>query len=219
MSQYGMGSDVQENEMPQYFTGGIHENVYLSDVKYEPISEGNDPVLQVEFKNEAGDKLNEIFWPIDEARIRSWNNGDKEHWRDDPQRGFVKGETITDDDAVAMAYKDFNVKLKHIATKFVDKDVVEEELAPENISSYADLANKYVALLKDHVNGKRVRLKATYSNKDYIELPKYPPFIESMDVPKEQSKLKITKRDKVEVSSPTSEADEAAVADVEEAEF
>lgn len=220
MSKYGAGANVKETTAPQIMNAGINENVILSDVKFEPLTEGNDPTLQVEFQDPAANKLNEVLWPVNEEQVKDWNRSGNErtHNRDNPVHGFTKGEVITPEDAVIIAYDDFNRKIKHIATKFVSKEVVEEELG--TASSYADLANKFVALLKPKTNGQKVRLKVVLSSKDYAQLPKWPPFIESMDVDKQQSNLEINpKYDKVEKSTPTSAEDQKAVEDLDQASF
>lgn len=187
---YGFDQTTQETTAVSALQPGIVENVFLKEVKFQSMSEGKDPVLQITFGNNSG-TLNSIMWPVDSASVTARDGAT--HRRDVPALGFVKGATITREDAVKMEFDNFNTRLKHIATKFVS-----EEEANVRGNSYAEFAKNYVALLdKDEFKSVSLRLKVTLNNKDYSQLPKYPPFVESMDVPREQSKLRITQYDKV----------------------
>lgn len=187
---YGFDQNTQESTVVSTLPAGINESVTLRSVEYVEMSEGRDPLLQVTFGSKAG-ILKYVFWPVDPSKVLEPEG--RNHKKDVPALGFVKDTPITREDAVKMEFDNFNQRLKHIATKFVS-----EEDAEIRANSYADFCQKYVALLNnDAVRDIPVRLKVTLNNKNYSQLPKYPPFIESMEIPREQTKLRITQWDKV----------------------
>lgn len=189
--------EVQETTGFQPMKAGIRENIKLTSAVFEPLNENSDPVIQLTFEDEFGGQHRELLWEVDEERVKGWNTGDKTHSRDDQQYGFVKGTPITDEDAVLIAHLDFARRAKHIATKFASEKQIDN--ATREVNSYAEFGEAYVGLFSDEVRESvRVRLKVTLNSKDYTQLPKYPPFIESMEVPKEASRLEITQYDRVE---------------------
>lgn len=189
--------EVSETTGFQPMKAGIRENIKLVSATFEPLSEGSDPVIQLTFEDEFGGQHREPLWEVDEERVKGWNDGSKTHSRDDQQYGFVKGTPITDEDAVLKAHIGFARNAKHIASKFASDKQISN--ATENVSSYAEFGEAYVGLFSDEVRElTRVRLKLTLNSKDYTQLPKFPPFIESMEIPKEASRLEITQYDRVE---------------------
>lgn len=194
---YGIDEKTQESNVGSTINAGIQDNIKLQGVDFEPLVEGNDPVIKVNFIDEFGATLQEVLWEVDEARVREYNQGsDKKHKRNNKELGFKKGEPVTDDDAVVKAYELFNQRAKHIATKFIPEDTIVEAL--KGAGSYAEFGQAYADLFTpSRTENVRVRLKVVLNNKDYSTLPKYPPFIESMDVPEEKSQLELTEYDRV----------------------
>jgi hypothetical protein len=187
---YGFDQNTQESSVTTLLKAGINENVTLQKVEYSSMSEGKDAVLQLTFSSSAG-TLRSVFWPVDPNSVREPEG--KVHRRDVPALGFVKDTPITRNDAVKIEFDNFNQRLKHIATKFVS-----EAEATIAANSYPDFCQKYVALLnRANLENTPLRLKVVLNNKDYPQLPKYPPFVESMEVPRDQTKLRITQYDKV----------------------
>jgi hypothetical protein len=86
-------------------------------------------------------------------------------------------------------------RLKHIATKFVS----EEEFTIE-AETFESFCKSIIRILKGRFEGKKVRIKVVYSNKNFTAFPRYVPFIERMDVPK--SGLEILSIDKMTKDSP-----------------
>jgi len=83
-------------------------------------------------------------------------------------------------------------RVKHIVTKFIPED------------QYVFIANDFksfcentIKLLGNTYVGKFVRVKVVYSFNNYTSLPNYVPFIEKMEIPKDQSKLEILSIDKM----------------------
>lgn len=209
---YGIDEKTQESNVASIINAGIQDNIKLEGVTFEPLTEGNDPVIKVNFVDEYGSTLQEVLWEVDEQRVREYNQGDdKTHSRSNKEKGYVKGEPITDDEAVEMAYDLFNQRAKHIATKFIPEDTIVEAL--KGAGSYAEFGEAYAGLFTDsRIQNVRVRLKVVLNNKDYSTLPKYPPFIESMDVPKEKSKLEIGNYDRITKANANQDADDPMAA-------
>jgi hypothetical protein len=82
--------------------------------------------------------------------------------------------------------KNFLIRIKHICTKFVPEDAVNI-----NAADFEGFANQVIALLKPNLNKTKVRLKLIYNYKNYVSVPAYVPFIESMAVSEEKTRLKI----------------------------
>lgn len=107
-----------------------------------------------------------------------------------------------DPDSKKLADKIVNQtkRVKHIATKFVTEDDFTFDA-----TDFQDFAHKTISVLTGKFEGKKVRIKVVYSWNNFTSLPNYVPFIESMSIPKEQSKLEITSIDKMTKDSPDSE--------------
>ena len=82
-------------------------------------------------------------------------------------------------------------RVKHIMTKFMD-----EEKIIINATSFDDFAKTVITLLGNTYVGKKLRVKTVYSYNNYVSIPKYVPFVETMDV--NPTKLNITSFDKME---------------------
>jgi len=192
---YNLG-EVQETTGIQPMKAGIRENIKLTEVTFDSVGEGNDPVIQLTFEDEFGGTHRELLWDVDPEKIKGWNDGTKTHSRDDKKYGFIKGQPITDEDAVIKAQETFAQRAKHIAMRFTDAETLAN--ATKDATNYAEFGKAYVGVFTDEaLENTRVRLKVTLNTKDYTQLPKYPPFIESMEVPKEASKLELTSYDRV----------------------
>ena len=98
-------------------------------------------------------------------------------------------------------------RIKHICTKFVDPDSF--VIAATDWKSLCESVCSTLDGYKDDVLKTKVRLKVTYSWNDYASLPNYCPFVETMDIAKADSKLKINNIDKLEkaASLATSEVE------------
>ena len=83
-------------------------------------------------------------------------------------------------------------RVKHIVTKFIS-----EEMYVFTATDFKSFCLNTIKLLGDSYVGKKVRIKVVYSFNNYTSLPNYVPFIEKMEVPKDQSKLEILSIDKM----------------------
>jgi len=97
-------------------------------------------------------------------------------------------------------------RLKHILTKFAPEGT---QLPQAN--TFPDLWEAVkTMLIAQQCNTKPMRLKLIYNTKGYLTIPKYVPFIESMSVPAEETKLKLTDFD--QLTRPQADKPEAAMA-------
>ena len=93
-------------------------------------------------------------------------------------------------------------RVKHIMTKFLEEDKV-------NITAndFDGFCQQVITLLGNSYVGKKLRTKTIYSYNNYVSLPKYVPFLESMDIEADKSKLKINpnfdKMEKDEADNPS----------------
>lgn len=83
-------------------------------------------------------------------------------------------------------------RVKHIVTKFIP-----EELYVFKATDFKSFCQETIRLLGESYKNKLVRAKVIYAYNNYTSLPNYVPFMESMNVPKEQSKLSILSIDKM----------------------
>jgi hypothetical protein len=83
-------------------------------------------------------------------------------------------------------------RVKHIVTKFISEDVYTFQA-----SDFKSFCLETIKLLGNSYVGKKVRIKVVYSFNNFTSLPNYVPFIEKMEIPKNQSKLEILSIDKM----------------------
>ena len=91
-------------------------------------------------------------------------------------------------------------RVKHIVTKYIP-----EEKYVFNAETFKSFCENTINLLGDTYKGKKVRLKVVYSYNNYTSLPNYVPFIESMDIPFDKSRLEMSSIDKVTKDKPDTE--------------
>ena len=82
--------------------------------------------------------------------------------------------------------KNFLIRIKHISTKFVDAEKVNI-----NAPDFDGFANQLITMLTPNLDNTLVRVKLIYNYRNYVSLPKYVPFIESMAIAKDKTRLKI----------------------------
>lgn len=98
-------------------------------------------------------------------------------------------------------------RIKHIVTKFMP----EEEFIIDNVNSFSEYAKKVVEKTKGRYEGKKFRALFIYRGK-YVDFPKYPNFLESMDVPKEKTSIFISAYNKSKLTQTTPDQEEAVKA-------
>ena len=99
---------------------------------------------------------------------------------------------------------DVSRRVKHIATKFMP----EAEFVIDNVTTFAEYANKVINLFGQKYMGRKFRMLFIYKGK-YVSLPKFPNFIEAMEVPADKTNIYISDWNKKKLVKP--EPDAAAV--------
>jgi hypothetical protein len=211
---YGITKETQDTLSP--IPLGINQNVTFKGATFEQLSEDKEPVLQYHFEDSEGRELTQTMWPVDPQRVReNALSYPREHRRSNKAKGYVKGNTITADEAVEMTLADFNAYNNHILNRFFTQEEILKAMEPVN--SYPTFAQAVVTLTESKETYPLVRLKVVLSYNDkYHVLPKnhFEPFIELMSV--NPSALKITQYDKMapsEVAGSNPEAEAFVVDD------
>ncbi len=197
---YGITQDTKETAGIQYIPAGINENVKWAGVKFEPLKEGGDSILQYEFEDQSGRILSHAVFPVDpETEKKRAQDFPREHKFDNKVLGFERGKKVTPDEAVVKAADDFNRFNKHILNRFCsEEDIIE---AQKNVSSYKEFADSVKFLFDNKANKDQlVRVKVVYRSGRWSSLPPFPPFMEEMEV--ENTSLEITNRDVVTKEAP-----------------
>ena len=99
---------------------------------------------------------------------------------------------------------DVSRRVKHIATKCMP----EAEFVIDNVTTFAEYANKVINLFGQKYMGRKFRMLFIYKGK-YVSLPKFPNFIEAMEVPADKTNIYISDWNKKKLVKP--EPDAAAV--------
>lgn len=152
-----------------YVPTGINENLRLGRL------DGTDPIVYKKLEN--GNEFIAFNFINDEKQT------------------FVHTEWVpSSDDANILAKKQKNLskRLFHIAKKLVDESQLKFKA-----ETFGDLCTKLITAIGDNYKDKLFRCKVIYNNKNYTTFPNYVPFIESMDIPTEKSKLRMSLDDKV----------------------
>jgi hypothetical protein len=154
-----------------YMDPGIHENCEMLRIVVDTSPNGNH-FIAFYFENEDGKSFSHTEWEPKET---------------DP----VKLENKTNNLAK---------RIKHIATKYVSKEVIENITATD----FESMCKEIVKAIGDKFKGVKVRLKVTYNNKNFTSFPNYVPFMENMTIAK--TKLNIRSIDKMVKDAPDKEA-------------
>jgi len=99
---------------------------------------------------------------------------------------------------------DVSRRVKHIATKCM----TEAEFVIDNVTTFAEYGNKVISLFGQKFMGRKFRMLFIYKGK-YVSLPKFPNFIEAMEVPADKTNIYISDWNKKKLVKP--EPDAAAV--------
>lgn len=104
-------------------------------------------------------------------------------------------------------------RVKHIVTKFIP-----EEKYVFDVDDFKGFCDNTIKILGDSYKGKKVRIKVIYSWSNFTSLPRYVPFIETMDIPVEESKLEVLSIDKMKKDQADREVSESNPFDKSEGE-
>ena len=165
--------DIAKNS--NYVEAGIIENAELKSIRYAVSEKGNE-FIEFTFEDSTGSKLTQTEY---------------------------KPSGKTSEEELEKTIKQMQ-RIKQIVCGYDEKN-------PETItylqpSEYSVQANDFksfcegtIRLLNNRYVGKKVRIKAVYSDKGFVTLPKYSKFvfIEPMTIPVEKSAIRILGIDKI----------------------
>ena len=189
-----MNYSASTADVPQgsSFSPGINENVNLASFGAEETPTGFK-YLNFTFEK-GGSEFSLKFWDIDEQKIKDFaESQSREHTRDFPQWGYVKGTTITPQQAVDIAVRDYMRKILSILM------AVSGFSGEIKATSKEDFVTKVNEILKVK---NPVRLLIVYNKKDYYDIPRFGTFVQSMSVP---NTIKIGDKEKLTKSVSTVE--------------
>jgi len=178
MSIYKINKDTNiPSNAPTYVQPGIHENMVMVDLKYQELESGSE-FLGFYFEDTDGNKLSYTEWP---------KNFDKP----------VETMSPEEKEKYMQKIEDQMNMLRQFIESFLGRELKEEEIIEAN--SFKELANNVIKFIGDYKD-KPVRIKAAYDLKGWVTIPKTPwnRVIESMNISKEDSEIKITPFDKME---------------------
>jgi len=96
---------------------------------------------------------------------------------------------------------DVSRRVKHIATKCMP----EAEFVIDNVTTFAEYGNKVINLFGQKYAGRKFRMLFIYKGK-YVSLPKFPNFIEAMEVPTDKTNIYISDWNKKKLVKPEPDA-------------
>lgn len=177
---YGTSEVKGDVGRPGYLAG-ITENVELTKVAYENSKQDGTGknVLTFTFTAPNNSQFRKIFWDIDPAQTAKLNQAKpRVHSRNNEKLGYEKGKVITDEQAIQIAYSDFNRNIKHILTKYMS----EEDAIIKNVNSYEEFSKQVIKKLTGKYEGKKMRLKTVFNKNGYVDFPRFGNYIEPMSV-------------------------------------
>jgi len=157
---------------PTYIPPGIHENLRLVEVKKDVSPTGKD-FYAFYFENENGDKVSYTEWAL---------------------RIYKEPKDMSKEELEAFLRKvEFQAsRIKQIIDVFKPGCSIEG-------TSFVDMMDKALAFLGDSYKTVLVRAKVVFDRNGFTTLSSNPisTFIESMDIPKDKSKIRILPSDKM----------------------
>lgn len=205
MNMYG-SSEVKNVDGGKAIMPVDIQKIKLKDVTFKPASKdgSGDKVLSIEFEHENGAIESLKLWKINDSQVSNFAGqpanydttfviGGKE-WK------FKKGEVPSEQALKAKEYFDFDVKIKHILSKFT------EDTDLSGAGSYEGLAKLVHTKLKPFI-GTEIEGLFEYDKKGYVKLYAKIPFLQKPGENTLQSKSRSKARLVKETVTPTEESD------------
>ena len=162
---YTMNKDIPvEGNGSAFLDAGIHENIKLTDVKYDESRNGNK-FIAFYFQDGNGNQVPKTEW--------------------EPKG---EGEDLERKQANVMQ------RLKHIAVNSGILSEDEFQFSVDSFEELGKKVEELLKSKKDQWDKNKLRIKVVYDNNNYTTLPRYTKFacLENMNkIPSEQSKIKI----------------------------
>jgi hypothetical protein len=191
--------ELDESSLGSQMQPGIHENVKLVEIKYvTPESEGKSS-----WKGVSQEALDIVFEATQKSILKD-ENGNVVKQDGQPKIISRAGSRIKKreffDPTDEKKAKNFQRRIKHIVTKFVDPE--HAILKGKNLEEFGENMWK---LVEKETEKTLLRLKVVMGSQGYGEIPGYWPFIQRMDS-KAVPNLAVTKKER-EGKSPASLTD------------
>lgn len=163
MSDYGTYGFGENTGASVYLPGGIHQNVTLKSIDFEPAKEGAEKALRFKFEKEGMNFIHTEFKITKEGIERA-------------AKLFQKSAK----EVGADEFKKQGERLKHLLVAFYPETKI--QLTGDG---WEDFCKKYLELAGDLFKGEQFRLKVIYNNKGYTTFPNraISPFIQNMKQP------------------------------------
>lgn len=165
----GEGSTSAGPIKPQ--KGGVN-NVKLVSWEFGTIGKTDYEALQFNFEDESGRFYREAIFPVNESREREY----AEKYPRQYKAGDKKGQTITPEEAVELAHRQVNEKIKALLVCFTDP----EKLVIEG-GSFEALAKNTCKHLDGVETDIPLKIKLVYDNKNKITTPRYDKWVMPQD--------------------------------------
>lgn len=211
---YGINNDTSSGDGSLIIPAGINEKVTFVKAAYENASNAgtsNYNVLAFHFEKNGATYTDKIF-PVDEERTKSAFLG-KMHNRDNLVKGYKKGEAISPEQALQIAYDTVNTRIKHILSKIVPESqmvITINAAGKSKEEAWKMYCDKVSTITAPYNKIALVNLKLILDTNDYISSPKYPPFVEKYSEGSVSS-LRIRETERITASNvvPDTEPDDA----------
>jgi len=179
---YSVTADIQKKDVSNRYMGaGIHENCELTSIEYKRTDKDSE-LIAFYFENELKEKLSHTEWRVQAKK-------DLNTMTEAEQNLHIR--------LVTNQIK----RLNSIATIFIS----EEAFRKVKGVTFEEFCKNVIAAIGDSYKGVKVRIKVIYDKRNFTALPSYTNYewIEPMTISKENSKIKILAKDKMEKSTPT----------------
>ena len=181
-----MTEDLRGNfNATPYLEAGIHENCEMDKVEYGKSDKGNE-FLAFYFKDPSNAIVSKTEWPV---RVPA------------PLEGLSPEQYAENTSEEKKSYESMSMnqmaRIKHIC---VDSGYLTNEEFTFEAATFQEFAETVVRLLGDKFKDKKVRIKVIYDRNNFTSLPSYTRYvwIETMDTPKEESKIRVLGIDKMQ---------------------
>lgn len=179
---YGGMDEVRSNQN-RTLKFGFNEGVVISDFSYGKVGEQADkpPVLQITFQDKFGGQYKEYFWQINpQELIKQYSEMTPWTARKGNPYGLKDGATLKPMHFVQEKARQFNEKVKHVLTTFIDEKTVNEKLAKKT-KSYEEFCKNVLEAIGTEWEGIKINLLLEHDSKGRLKLPEYGSFLEKWD--------------------------------------
>ena len=178
---------------------GIHEDVEFKGAFFEKLKDDSEAPSLFFVVEKDGAQIRDVLFAVDIERVKE--NYEKyppePAKRANPALELKKGDIPTLAQKIGMKFQMFNTRLN----EYMDNLITDDEAKLTGIlDSYEAIAKAVIEKLNPCI-GVKCRVKVVLNDKNYSAFPAFGSFLERMEVPKEQSNLKMKDSDKTVATS------------------